>query len=45
VLETGEVALTGSSAELAGNPRVVESYLGFGGRAPAAAVATDSTPG
>jgi branched-chain amino acid transport system ATP-binding protein len=34
VLETGEVALAGSSAELAGNPRVVESYLGFGGRAP-----------
>jgi branched-chain amino acid transport system ATP-binding protein len=33
VLETGEVALAGSSAELAGNPRVVESYLGFGGRA------------
>jgi len=33
VLETGEVALAGTSAELAGNPRVVESYLGFGGRA------------
>ena len=30
VLETGEVALAGTSAELAGNPRVVESYLGFG---------------
>ncbi len=33
VLETGEVALAGTSAELAGNPRVVESYLGFGGQA------------
>ncbi len=31
VLETGEVALAGTSAELAGNPRVVESYLGFAG--------------
>jgi branched-chain amino acid transport system ATP-binding protein len=30
VLETGEVALAGTSAELVGNPRVVESYLGFG---------------
>ena len=37
VLETGEVVLAGSSAELAGNPRVVESYLGFGGRAPTGA--------
>jgi len=33
VLETGEVALAGTSAELAGNPRVVESYLGFAGAA------------
>ncbi len=32
VLETGEVALSGPSDELAGNPRVVESYLGLGGR-------------
>ena len=31
VLETGEVALVGSATELADNPRVVESYLGFGG--------------
>jgi len=31
VLETGEVVLAGASAELAGNLRVVESYLGFGG--------------
>ena len=30
VLETGEVVLAGAAAELAGNPRVVESYLGFG---------------
>ncbi len=32
VLETGEVALSGPSDDLAGNPRVVESYLGLGGR-------------
>jgi len=32
VLETGDLALEGSAAELAGNPRVIESYLGFGGR-------------
>lgn len=32
VLETGEIALAGSSAELRDNPRVVESYLGFGGK-------------
>jgi len=32
VLETGEVALAGPSSELAGNPKVVESYLGLGGR-------------
>ncbi len=29
VLETGEIALEGSSSSLAGNARVVESYLGF----------------
>jgi branched-chain amino acid transport system ATP-binding protein len=33
VLETGEIALSGSSAELTGNPRVVESYLGLAGAA------------
>jgi branched-chain amino acid transport system ATP-binding protein len=32
VLETGEIALSGSSAELRDNPRVVESYLGLGGK-------------
>ena len=31
VLETGEVVLSGSAAELAGNPRVAESYLGLAG--------------
>ena len=34
VLETGEIALAGTSAELSGNPRVVESYLGLAGAAP-----------
>jgi branched-chain amino acid transport system ATP-binding protein len=28
VLETGEVILEGSAAEIAGNPRVREAYLG-----------------
>jgi branched-chain amino acid transport system ATP-binding protein len=32
VLETGEIALSGASADLRDNPRVVESYLGFGGK-------------
>ncbi|HRI18577.1 MAG TPA: ABC transporter ATP-binding protein [Burkholderiaceae bacterium] len=31
VLETGEIALAGTSAELSGNPRVIESYLGLAG--------------
>lgn len=30
VLETGEVVLEGKAAELADNPRVIESYLGLG---------------
>lgn len=30
VLETGEVVLEGRASELAGNPRVIESYLGLG---------------
>jgi branched-chain amino acid transport system ATP-binding protein len=29
VLETGEIAVAGPSAELVADPRVVESYLGF----------------
>ena len=32
VLETGEIVLEGPSAELAANPRVVETYLGLAGR-------------
>lgn len=32
VLETGEIALEGPSSSLAGNARVVESYLGFASR-------------
>lgn len=31
VLETGEVAIEGPAAELADDPRVIESYLGLGG--------------
>jgi branched-chain amino acid transport system ATP-binding protein len=29
VLETGEIVLQGPSADLASNPRVIESYLGL----------------
>ena len=32
VLETGEVSLEGPAHELADNPRVIESYLGLGGK-------------
>ncbi len=32
VLETGEIALEGPSAQLIDDPKVVESYLGLGGR-------------
>ena len=32
VLETGEIALEGPSEKLADDPKVVESYLGLGGR-------------
>ena len=32
VLETGEIALQGPAAQLANDPRVIESYLGLGGR-------------
>lgn len=34
VLETGEVVLSGPAAELADNPRVIESYLGLGKNRP-----------
>jgi branched-chain amino acid transport system ATP-binding protein len=33
VLETGEVALEGTAASLAANPRVIETYLGLAGTA------------
>ncbi|TAK44639.1 MAG: ABC transporter ATP-binding protein [Betaproteobacteria bacterium] len=32
VLETGQITLEGSAAELAANPRVIESYLGLSAR-------------
>jgi branched-chain amino acid transport system ATP-binding protein len=32
VLETGEIALEGPSEQLVGDPKVVESYLGLGGK-------------
>ncbi|MFZ3126637.1 MAG: ABC transporter ATP-binding protein [Rhodoferax sp.] len=32
VLENGEISLSGPSAELANDPRVIESYLGLGGK-------------
>ena len=38
VLETGDLVLQGTAQELAGNPRVVESYLGLKGAAAAAEV-------
>jgi branched-chain amino acid transport system ATP-binding protein len=37
VLETGELALEGTSAELAGHPRIAATYLGRGAAAPAPA--------
>jgi branched-chain amino acid transport system ATP-binding protein len=37
VLETGDIVLEGSAAELAGHPRVIETYLGLSARAPGAA--------
>ena len=36
VLETGEVILEGQAQDLAGNPRVIESYLGLGNARKAA---------
>ena len=32
VLETGEIALEGPSQQLIGDPKVVQSYLGLGGK-------------
>jgi branched-chain amino acid transport system ATP-binding protein len=37
VLEMGSVALTGKSSELASDPRIIETYLGIGGRKAATA--------
>ena len=31
VMELGEVTMQGPASQLAGDPRVIESYLGFGG--------------
>ena len=42
VLETGEIALEGPSHELADDPKVVESYLGLGGK-PLMTPAADSS--
>ena len=38
VLETGELALEGPSAELASNPRVAATYLGQGGKSRVASL-------
>jgi branched-chain amino acid transport system ATP-binding protein len=38
VLETGSVALEGSSQQLADDPRVVETYLGLGGKQKSASI-------
>ena len=35
VLETGEIALEGPARDLATNPKVVETYLGFSGKTAA----------
>jgi len=34
VLEMGKVSLTGRSSDLATDPRIIETYLGIGGRKP-----------
>lgn len=34
VLETGNIVLQGAAAELAGDPKVIETYLGLSGKAP-----------
>ena len=43
VLEVGDIVLQGSAADIAQNPRVVESYLGRKAPAPTAAEATRAT--
>ena len=37
VLEMGSVALSGKASELASDPRIIETYLGIGGRKAAGA--------
>jgi branched-chain amino acid transport system ATP-binding protein len=37
VLEMGSIALSGKASELASDPRIIETYLGIGGRKAAAA--------
>ncbi|WP_293867519.1 ABC transporter ATP-binding protein [uncultured Alsobacter sp.] len=37
VMELGEITLQGPAAELSADPRIIESYLGFGGHAAAPA--------
>jgi branched-chain amino acid transport system ATP-binding protein len=41
VLETGSIVLEGAAADLAGNPRVVETYLGLSGSAARPATASN----
>lgn len=45
VLENGEIAVEGASRDLASNPRVIESYLGFGGGSEQAQPAPESAGG
>jgi branched-chain amino acid transport system ATP-binding protein len=44
VLETGELVLQGPAAELAVNPRVIESYLGLKAAAPPVSNANSAGP-
>jgi len=43
VLENGEISLEGPSAELADDPRVIESYLGLGGKSKSATATQGET--
>ncbi|HMR71548.1 MAG TPA: hypothetical protein PKA84_15100, partial [Rubrivivax sp.] len=45
VIETGELVLAGSAAELAADKRVVESYLGIGHRDQTGRPAEHAAPG